>query len=82
MSMENYEELSWRFELYTHILKGMQDIDNNRVRPLSQVMDNLQKRRLISLQKEKKSAIINDAVLQFSPKREDSLLSERKVKSP
>ncbi len=45
-------------------------------------MDNLQKRRLISLQKEKKSAIINDAVLQFSPKREDSLLSERKVKSP
>ena len=45
-------------------------------------MDNLQKRRLISLQKEKKSAIINDAVLQFSPKRENSLLSERKVKSP
>lgn len=45
-------------------------------------MDNLQKRRLISLQKEKKSAIIDDAVLQFSPKREDSLLSERKVKSP
>lgn len=45
MSMETYEELSGHFELNTHILKEMQDIDNYRVRPLSQVMDNLQKRR-------------------------------------
>lgn len=45
MSMETYEELSGRFELYSRIQKGMQDIENNRVRPLSQVMDNLQKRR-------------------------------------
>lgn len=45
LSMETYEELSGHFELNTHILKEMQDIDNYRVRPLSQVMDNLQKRR-------------------------------------
>lgn len=45
LSMETYEELSGHFELNTHILKGMQDIDNYRIRPLSQVMDNLQKRR-------------------------------------
>lgn len=45
LSMETYEELSGHFELNTHILKEMQDIDNYRIRPLSQVMDNLQKRR-------------------------------------
>lgn len=44
-SMETYEEMPGRFELYSRIQKGMQDIENNRVRPLSQVMDNLQKRR-------------------------------------
>lgn len=45
MSMETYEEMPGRFELYSRIQKGMQDMENNRVRPLSQVMDNLQKRR-------------------------------------
>ena len=45
LSMETYEEMPGHFELYSRIKKGMQDIENNRVRPPSQVMDNLQKRR-------------------------------------
>lgn len=45
MSMETYEEMLGRFELYSRIQKGMQDIENNRIRPLSQVIDDLKKRR-------------------------------------
>lgn len=45
MSIETYEEMLGRFELYSRIQKGMQDIENNRIRPLSQVIDNLKKRR-------------------------------------
>ena len=45
MSIETYEEMLGRFELYSCIQKGMQDIENNRIRPLSQVIDDLKKRR-------------------------------------
>ena len=45
MSIETYEEMLGRFELYIRIQKGMQDIENNRIRPLSQVIDDLKKRR-------------------------------------
>lgn len=45
MSIETYEEMLGRFELYSRIQKGMQDIENNRIRPLSQVIDDLKKRR-------------------------------------
>ena len=45
MSMETYEEMLGRFELYSRIQKGMQDIENNRIRPLSQVIDDLKKKR-------------------------------------
>lgn len=45
MSIETYEEIIGRFELYSRIQKGMQDIENNRIRPLSQVIDDLKKRR-------------------------------------
>ena len=45
MSIETYEEMLGRFELYSRIQKGMQDIENNRIRPLSQMIDDLKKRR-------------------------------------
>lgn len=45
MSIETYEEMLGRFELYSRIQKGMQNIENNRIRPLSQVIDDLKKRR-------------------------------------
>lgn len=47
MSIETYEEMLGRFELYSRIQKGMQDIENNRIRPLSQVIDDLKKEKKI-----------------------------------
>ena len=45
MSIEAYEELTSRFELYSHIKKGMDDITPGNTRPFSEAMADIQSRR-------------------------------------
>lgn len=45
MSIEAYEELLGRFELYGLIQEGMEDMKANRTRPFSDAMTELRQRR-------------------------------------
>ena len=45
MSIESYEQLTARFELYTAIEKGMQDIQSGDTRPFSEAMSDLRRKR-------------------------------------
>lgn len=45
MSIELYEQLTARFELYTAIDKGMQDIQNRDTRPFFEAMSDLREKR-------------------------------------
>jgi len=45
MSIEAYEQLTARFELYTSIEKGMQDIQSGDTRPFSEAMSDIRRRR-------------------------------------
>lgn len=45
MSIESYEQLTARFELYTAIDKGMRDIQNGDTRPFSEAMSDIRRRR-------------------------------------
>lgn len=45
MSIQSYENLVARFELYTSIERGLQDVRENNVRPLEEVMTALRGRR-------------------------------------
>ena len=45
MSIETYEDMKGRFELYSRIYEGMQDIENGRTRPVSEAFADLQKKR-------------------------------------
>jgi len=45
MSIELYEQLTAKFELYTAIEKGMQDIQSGDTRPFSEAMSELRRRR-------------------------------------
>lgn len=45
MSIETYEELTIRFELYSQIKEGMEDIASGSIRPFSEAMANIRSRR-------------------------------------
>lgn len=45
MSIETYEEMSSRFELYGLLKDGMDDIESGRTRPFSDALSNIRKRR-------------------------------------
>lgn len=45
MSIETYEELTSRFELYSQIKEGMEDIASDSIRPFSEAMANIRSRR-------------------------------------
>lgn len=45
MSIETYEQLVGRFELYGQIQEGMTDIQNGNTRPFSEAISDLRKRR-------------------------------------
>ena len=45
MSIEAYEQLVARFELYSSIERGMQDINDGSIRPFSEAMADLKKKR-------------------------------------
>lgn len=45
MSIQSYENLVARFELYTSIERGLQDVRDNNVRPLDEVMAALRGRK-------------------------------------
>ncbi len=45
MSIETYEEMSSRFELYGLLKDGMNDIESGRTRPFSDALSDIRKRR-------------------------------------
>ena len=45
MSIETYEEMSSRFELYGLLKDGMDDIESGRTRPFSDALSDIRKRR-------------------------------------
>ena len=45
MSIEAYEELTSRFELYSQIKEGMDDIASGYTRPFSEAMSDIRSRR-------------------------------------
>ena len=45
MSIEAYEELTSRFELYSQIKEGMDDIATGNTRPFSEAMADIRSRR-------------------------------------
>ena len=45
MSIETYEELTSRFELYSQIKEGMDDIATGNTRPFSEAMADIRSRR-------------------------------------
>ena len=45
MSIETYEQMTARFELYSSLEHGMQDVSDGRTRPLSDAMADLKSRR-------------------------------------
>ena len=45
MSIETYEQLIGRFELYGHIQEGLTDIQNGNTRPFSEVISDIRNRR-------------------------------------
>ena len=45
MSIETYEDMKGRFELYSRIYEGMQDVENGRTRPVSEAFADLRKNR-------------------------------------
>ena len=45
MSIETYEELTSRFELYNQIKEGMEDIASGSTRPFSEAMTDIRNRR-------------------------------------
>ena len=45
MSIETYEEMSSRFELYGLLKDGMDDIKSGRTRPFSDALSDIRKRR-------------------------------------
>ena len=44
MSIETYEEMSSRFELYGLLKDGMDDIESGRTRPFSDALSDIRKR--------------------------------------
>lgn len=45
MSIEAYEQLLGRFELYTKMQEGLDDINTGNTRPLSEAMSSIRERR-------------------------------------
>lgn len=45
MSIEAYEEITARFELYTSLERGLKDIQEGNTRPLSEALSDLRSRR-------------------------------------
>lgn len=45
MSIETYERLLGRFELYGHLQEGLDDIQSGRTRPFSEAMAEIRARR-------------------------------------
>ena len=45
MSIEAYEEITARFELYTSLERGLKDIQEGNTRPLSEALSDLRWRR-------------------------------------
>ena len=45
MSIEAYEEITTRFELYTSLERGLKDIQEGNTRPLSEALSDLRWRR-------------------------------------
>ena len=45
MSIEAYEELTSRFELYSQIKEGMNDIASDNTRPFSEAMADIRSKR-------------------------------------
>lgn len=45
MSIETYEEMSSRFELYGLLKDGMDDIESGRTRPFPDALSDIRKRR-------------------------------------
>ena len=45
MSIEAYEELTSRFELYGQIKEGLNDIEEGNTRPFSEAISNIRKNR-------------------------------------
>lgn len=45
MSIETYEEMSSRFELYGLLKDGIDDIESGRTRPFSDALSDIRKRR-------------------------------------
>ena len=45
MSIEAYEEITARFELYTSLERGLRDIQEGDTRPLSEALSDLRSRR-------------------------------------
>lgn len=45
MSIEAYEQLVGRFELYSQIQEGMEDVADGRTRPFSEAMADIRSRR-------------------------------------
>lgn len=45
MCIKTYENMKGRFEIYSRIYEGMQDVENGRTRPVSEVFADLRKKR-------------------------------------
>ena len=45
MSIEAYEDITARFELYTSLERGLKDIQEGNTRPLSEALSDLRSRR-------------------------------------
>lgn len=45
MCIKTYENMKGRFEIYSRIYEGMQDVENGRTRPVSEVFSDLRKKR-------------------------------------
>lgn len=45
MSIETYESLQGKLDLYTEIAKGLSDVEQGRTRPFSEAMADIRKRR-------------------------------------
>ena len=45
MSMETYEEMMGRFELYGKLQEGLSDVESGDTRPFADVMSDLRRRR-------------------------------------
>ncbi len=45
MSIETYEDMARRLEIYKELMTGMSDIENERVKPFSDAMDEIRNRR-------------------------------------